>query len=232
MPPDNTQAPHLRSPSRAAPDRDTAERRLALLANWRAGALATAIVTAGLLPFAIAWRDNYLIAIGASIILAAILALGTHVVRRRRVAAMALSSELVGLADLAAERRKLQSPRTRRALAAGLRRTADPIQPPRRLDPCPVLVDRVAPIRDELLELANRLEQTQAPDPASVALIRELLTNGTSPLYNPNLPADDLHTTLTRASAAIANHPNRLTHTHGFDRLPLSKKGSNRPNLG
>jgi hypothetical protein len=62
-------------------------------------------------------------------------------------------------------------------------------------------------VRDQLLELANALEQTQTPDPACVARIRELLTNGTSPLYNPNLPAGDLQTTLTRARAEITAQP-------------------------
>jgi hypothetical protein len=215
MPADNTQAPQVRFPSRTAPDRDTAERHLALLTNWRTGALATAVATAGLLPFAIAWQDSDAVAIAAAIIIAAILVLGIHVARRRRLATIALSPELAGLAELAAERRRLQSARTRHALAAGLRRAADPIQPPRRFDPCPVLTDRVAVLRDELLALANALEQTQAPDPASVALLRELLTNGTSPLYNPNLPAADLHATLTRATAALTPqpHPNPASTT-------------------
>ncbi|MBV8221648.1 MAG: hypothetical protein JO325_24550 [Solirubrobacterales bacterium] len=184
-----------------------AERRLALLTDWRTGALATATVMAGLLPFAIAWRVSYLIAIAASVVIAATLAGSTHVARHRRLATMALSPELVQLPDLAGECRRLQSARTRRGLAAGLRRTADPIQPGRRFDACPILADRVAPIRHELLDLANALERTQAPDPASVALIRELLTSGTSPLYNPNLPADDLHTSLARARAGMTPQP-------------------------
>jgi hypothetical protein len=54
-----------------------------------------------------------------------------------------------------------------------------------------------------MLELADELELADHPDPTAVALIRELLTNGTSPLYNPNLTADDLHTTLARARAGI-----------------------------
>jgi uncharacterized membrane protein len=129
---------------------------------------------------------------------------------------MALSPEPVQLPDLAAERRRLQSPRTRRALAEGLRRTADPIQPPRRLDPCPILADRVAPIRGELLELANALEQTRTPDPATIALLRELLTNGTSPLYNPKLHADDLHDALARARARITAPPaEQVSQHHG-----------------
>jgi hypothetical protein len=97
--------------------------------------------------------------------------------------------------------------RTRRALAAGLRRTADPEQPPRRFDCCPVLPDRIAAVRIELLQLATDLEQTQQPDPASVALIHELLTAATSPLYNPNRSADDLRDTLARAHARITTQP-------------------------
>jgi hypothetical protein len=206
MPPNNAQAPHLRFPSRTAPHDDTAERRLALLTNWRTGALATAIVMAALLPFAIAWRVSDLLAIAATITFATTLAISSHVARRRQLATMALSLETVQLPQLAGTRRRLQTPHTRRALAAGLRRSADPIQPPRRFDCCPVLVDRVAVVRGELLALADDLEQTRTPEPACVALIGELLTDGSSPLYNPNLTDDDLHTTLTRARAGITPH--------------------------
>jgi hypothetical protein len=204
---DNARVPQIQFPSRAAPDRGTAERRLALLSNWRAGALATVIVMAGLLPFAIAWRERHLIAIAAALGTAAALAIGVQAVRRQWLTRMMLSPELAGLEDLAAERRRLQSPRTRHALAAGLRRTADPNQPPTRFDPCPVLTDRAQQVRAELLELADVLEQTPTPDPASVALLRELLRDGASPLYNPNLPASELHTILARASAGITAHP-------------------------
>jgi hypothetical protein len=203
MPPDHAQAPIAQFPSPTGSDPETAQRRLALLTNWRSGVFATATVMAGLLPLAIAWRDSYVIAISTSIIFAGIVAIGTHVARRRRLQAMALWPELFRLPDLAVERRRLQSARTRRALGAGLRRTAQPIQSPGRFDPCPVLVDRVAPIRNELLKLANDLEQTQTPNPACVALIRELLTNGSSPLYNRNLPAADLYRNLASARAGI-----------------------------
>lgn len=203
MPLNNAETPHLQFPSRGAADPEAAQRHLALLTNWQTGAAGTAIVATGLLPFAIAWRVSYLIAIAASIIPAAILAIGAHIARQRRLATMALSPELVQLPDLESERKRLQSVRSRRALAAGVRRTADPIQPSRRLDPCPVLVDRVAAVRAQLFELADDLEQTQTPDPACVALLHELLTTGSSPLYNPNVPADELHTTLARARAGL-----------------------------
>jgi hypothetical protein len=100
-------------------------------------------------------------------------------------------------------RRWLRATRTRRALAAGLRRTANPVQPPSRFDCCPILTDRARAVRDQLLELASALEENQTPDPASVALVRELLVDGTGPLYNPNVPVGDLYTTLNRALAGI-----------------------------
>ncbi len=65
------------------------------------------------------------------------------------------------------------------------------------------LADRVATIRSRLLDTANALEANDDPDPACVALIRELLRDGASPLYNPNLPVGDLLATLNRANAGI-----------------------------
>lgn len=57
MPPNKAEVPHVRFPSRTAPDRDTAERQLGLLTNWSIGSFATAIVMARLLPFGIAWAS-------------------------------------------------------------------------------------------------------------------------------------------------------------------------------
>jgi hypothetical protein len=104
-------------------------------------------------------------------------------------------------------RRRMLSARHRRALAQGLRRTAAPIHPPGRFDICPVLLDRVAPLRPELLQLATALEQTHDPDPTSVALIHELLRDGCSPLYDPSVPAADLHAVLRCARAGLAAQP-------------------------
>jgi hypothetical protein len=217
----NIPAPGLHFPNDAHPDVAAAEQRLALVRNWRSGSAATAIVMGGLLPLAVAWHVRYLAAVAASMTFAAILAIGTHITCRRDLARMALSTELVGLADVAEEGRRLQSARTRRSLAAGLRRTADPIQPPRRFDPCPVLIDRIAPIQDELLKLADDLEGTQTPDPACIALIRELLTNGSSPLYNPDLPVQDLYTRVATARAGIAAEATTAQLTVQTDKTQL-----------
>jgi hypothetical protein len=211
MSPHHAQAPHLRFPTRGTPDCDAAERRLALLSNWRHGVFATAIVVAGLLPLAIAWRDSYVFAIGPSIVFGASLAISTHIARRRRLQTLAPRPKLVQRSDLVAERRRLQSTCTRRALAAGLRRTADPIQPRRRFDPCPVPVERVAPIRNELLKLANDIAERQVPGPAFLTRIGEIPTYGSSPLYNPNLPAANLYQNLASAGARDSRPIHQLT---------------------
>ncbi len=202
----NAETPHVRFPDEQ-PDRTAVEQSLALLNNWRSGSAATAIVMAGLLPFVVAWHRTYLAAIVASMIGAVILALSCHLARERRLSTLALFPDFARLPDLAGKRRRLQSTRNRRALADGLRRTAAPNQPPRRFDCCPVLPDRVAAVRHELLEIADALEQIIDPDPTSVALIHELIANGCSPLYNANVPPENLHATLTRARAGIAAQP-------------------------
>jgi len=204
MPDDNTHAPSVLIRTDTRPDRAAAGRALGVLHDWRSGSAATAIVMGGLLPFAIVWHVTYLIAIATSMIAALTLALGCHLIRERRLSTLAIFPELAQLPDLARKRKQLQSARNRRALAAGLRRTATETHPSHRFDVCPILTDRVAAVRPELLKLARTLERTEAPDPASIALIHELLTSGTSPLYNPNIPADELHTNLARARDGIS----------------------------
>jgi hypothetical protein len=207
MPPKRLPTAHMNFPAHAPPERQTVQSGLTMLNNWRQGSAATAIVTAALLPVDVAWHVTYLIAIVAALIGATTLALGCHLARAHRLTTLAIFPEFAHLPDLAGKRRRLISTRNRRKLAYGLRRTAAPTQPPARFDCCPVLRERVAATRSELLELADALEQTHEPDPACVALIHELLTNGCSPLYNPNVPADDLHDALTRARGGLAAQP-------------------------
>jgi hypothetical protein len=105
------------------------------------------------------------------------------------------------------KRRRLVSARHCRALAHELRRTATPTRPPSRFDIAPVLCDRVAAVRDELLDVVTALERGHDPDPGCVALIHELLRDGASPLYKPSVPAADLHAALRRAHAGLAAQP-------------------------
>jgi hypothetical protein len=57
------------------------------------------------------------------------------------------------------------------------------------------------------VRIAAALEQTTGPDPASVALIYQLLTDGCSPLYNLRVPAEDLQVTLRRVRVGLQMHP-------------------------
>ena len=213
MPPEQTQATHAGLPPKESPERQKAQGTLRSLHNWREASAATAIVMAAMLPFAIEWHVSYLTAIATSLISALALAFGFHLARARHLATLAIFPEFAKLPELAGIRERLSSAPNRHALASGLRRTAAPTQPPRRFDCCPVLPDRVAAVRPELLKLASALEQNTDPDPPSVALIHELLPNGCSPLYNPNIPAHYLYTTLTRAHAGITAQTTNLTHT-------------------
>jgi hypothetical protein len=68
----------------------------------------------------------------------------------------------------------------------------------------PLLQYRAAAVRSELLEIAAALERAQSPAPASVATLRELLTNGCdSPLYNPDIHVSELRATLNHARAGL-----------------------------
>jgi hypothetical protein len=206
LPPRTHSAP-ARFPPQQRPDRQRVQSRLSLLRDWRQASAATAIVVAALLPFAVAWHASELIAIATALIVAVTLAVGCHVARERHLTTFAIFPEFARLPELAGKRSRLVSARNRRALAGGLRRAASPSQPPRRFDCCPVLRDRIAGVRPELLKIADDLEHSNDPDPASVALIHELLTNGCSPLYNRHVPVDTLHATLTRVSTGIAAPP-------------------------
>jgi hypothetical protein len=84
-------------------------------------------------------------------------------------------------------------------LARWLVRTANRTKPPRALTrmPEPLLHYRAAAVRTQLLELAALLEHAQNPDPARLAALRDLLSNGCdSPLYNPDIHISELHATL------------------------------------
>ena len=202
-PPKRTHRTRETLPPHQPREHQTVQSSLATLRNWREGSVATAIVMAALLPFAVAWHTTYLIATAACLIGASILAVGCHIAHEHRLATLTIIPELTNLPEVATKHERLRGTRNRQALAAGLRRTAALTQPPRRFDTCPILTDRVATVRPELLQLADALEHTNDLSPASVALMNELLTNACSPLYNPNLPAEHLHATISRAHAGI-----------------------------
>ncbi len=90
---------------------------------------------------------------------------------------------------------RLLSGRNRRRLVASLRRAAtyDSTESRRTI----VLVDRVAAVRHELLEIASVLEHADDLDPSWVSAIHGLLTDGCeSPLLNRDVHISELLATL------------------------------------
>jgi hypothetical protein len=97
-------------------------------------------------------------------------------------------------------RARLVGARSRKALARDLRRAAS-TERSAKVRGCqvPLLLDRVTAIRSDLLELASELENGADHDATKVALVRQLLRDGASPLYNPSVPISSLHDMLRRA---------------------------------
>jgi hypothetical protein len=98
-----------------------------------------------------------------------------------------------------AEPTRLAPARARRRIARRVRRLAgaSPERDPVRRRYVFVLVDRVADVRDDLLEVADLIEQAATADPRCLAEVRRLLTSGCdSALYNPDIHVSELHASL------------------------------------
>ena len=67
-----------------------------------------------------------------------------------------------------------------------------------------LLYERAAAARAQLLELAATLERVTHPQPETLQTLRGLLTDGcASPLYNRDVPAAELPSTLDRIQAEL-----------------------------
>ncbi len=125
------------------------------------------------------------------------------------------------------KRKRLVGARSRRRHARWLRGIANCAN-----DPSPVrrhievlLHYRAAAVRTDLLELAAMLERAHEPDPACMAALHELLSDGRdSALYNPNIPVDELHATIEHVRAGLTSHPRGATRHHSAPsaRAPLT----------
>jgi hypothetical protein len=124
-----------------------------------------------------------------------------------RVPAFALTPRALVVGRGALERRRERTAaRKRRRLARWVRRTAnrrphlDPIARRRQ----PLLHDRAAAVRSELLEIAAILDRAHHADPGAVATLHALLANGCdSPLYNPDIHISELRATLHYVCARL-----------------------------
>lgn len=177
-----------------------AARLLATRAAWRIGgvvaaAVATALGIAGALVPAAA-------ALG--VVLGVAIAVTAHLAREMRLEEWAARDDLAALPALARARRRLVADQRRREVAGSLRRIA--AQPrTSRHDVAPLLVGRLAPVRDDLLAVAEEVERARDLHPATMVEINRLITDGVkSPLLNEAVPEGELALLLRRIRFQLA----------------------------
>ena len=177
-----------------------ARRHLKSLAAWGWGALAAGLSAAAL------WAAGQLtdVAGGVAVATAVVLLAGAWVARQVVLDAWTLRDDLVGLPELAAARAHMVAEERRRKVARSLREIAAQRSVPRHaVDP--LLVTRLAPVRGELLAMAEELEHAPSLDPRTMAEITTLITDGArSPLLNAAVPEPELAIMLRRIRFRLA----------------------------
>jgi hypothetical protein len=106
--------------------------------------------------------------------------------------------------ELARRARQLNSRRSRRSLAEGIRNLIAEAEEPQRGFSAAVPPNRRAIMaeRDFLLALADDLSSDDGLSPRGIALIEQLLMDGGSPVYTTGSDGD-LHRALIRARASL-----------------------------
>lgn len=189
--------PTLRAPVHT---RNDATRRLAALAARRHGAL---VAGAAMLPLALAGAlVPPAAAVGA--VVAMVLWSGAWVARQVLLEECVLRDELADIPEVARARAQLVAPERRRELARALRRIAGQARASRH-DVAPLLVDRVGPVRRELLAVAEEIERVPVLDPRTMAELAGLVHDGArSPLLNGAVPETELDLALRRIRYRLA----------------------------
>jgi hypothetical protein len=178
-----------------------AAQRLASLAAWQWGALAGGAAVLALT------LDHVLLGTAGIVgaVAAAVLAGGARVARLALVEELAMRDDLAAIPEIARARERLVAPRHRREVAASLRRIAGEARTSRH-DVAPLVVERlVAPVRRDLLALAEELERAPELDPRTMAEIAGLVHDGArSPLLNRAVPESELQVALRRIRFRLA----------------------------
>src|SRR4051794_15037091 len=185
--------------------------RLAALAGRRRGAL---VAGAAMLPLGL---TGALRPAAAAVGLAAAVVLwaAASVTRQMLLEQWLLRDDLAAVADVARARAELVAPKRRRELARSLRRIAGE-RGVSRHEVAPLLLDRVARVRGELLAVADEIERVPALDPRTMADIARLVHDGArSPLLNGAVPEPELALSLRhiRYRLETATTPTATTAT-------------------
>jgi hypothetical protein len=177
-----------------------AARLLGSRAAWRTGATAAAAVVA-VLALAGALEPA---AAALGVVVAVTIAVTAHLAREMRLEEWAARDDLAALPELARARRRLVGDARRREVAGSLRRIAAQRRTSRH-DVAPLLVRRLAPVRDDLLAVAEEVERAPALQPGTMVEITRLITDGVkSPLLNEAVPEGELALLLRRIRFELA----------------------------
>jgi hypothetical protein len=177
-----------------------ARRHLQNLEAWRWGALAAGAMAV------ILWAGGRLESAAGAVAVAAsvVLLFGAELVRHVALDQWMLRDDLRELPELAEARARLVDPAHRRAAAHSLREIAAQRSVPRNAI-APPLLARLAPVRADLIAVAEELERAQALDPRTMAEITGLMTDGArSPLLNADVPESELAVMLRRIRFRLA----------------------------
>jgi hypothetical protein len=179
---------------------EEAERLLGSRAAWRAGGIAAAVVAvalgvAGALEPAAA---------ALAVVLAVAIAVTAHLARTMRLEEWAARDDLAALPELARTRRRLVADERRREVAGSLRAIAAQRRVS-HLEPAPLLVGRLAPVRADLLAVAEEVEHAATLHPGTMVELTRLITDGVrSPLLNEAVPEGELALLLRRIRFQLA----------------------------
>jgi len=179
---------------------EEAARLLGSRAAWRAGAAVAAVAVAALGVAGLLGAP----AAALGVVVAVTIAVTAHLAREMRVEEWAARDDLAALPELARARRGLVADERRREVAGSLRRIAAQRRTSRH-DVAPLLVGRLAPVRDDLLAVAEEVERAAALHPGTMVEITRLITDGVkSPLLNEAVPEGELPLLLRRIRFQLA----------------------------
>jgi hypothetical protein len=179
---------------------EEAARLLGSRAAWRTGAAVAGAVAVAL------GLTGALVAPAAAlgVVVAVTIGVTAHLARQMRLEEWAARDDLAALPELAQARSRLVGDERRREVAGSLRRIAAERHTSRH-DVAPLLVGRLAPVRDDLLAVAEEVERAPALHPGTMVEITRLITDGVkSPLLNEAVPEGELALLLRRIRFQLA----------------------------
>jgi hypothetical protein len=180
---------------------DRAAERLEGIRQRRRGRLAAAAFAAAAAAVALTQSTTLAISLGVGVAVMALLAFNDTCRRRELLARLALNPNAYVMPDVQRYGDSLVAQRGRERLAAALERVLSHAGTPASY----CIGERVNKFRAEIEALAASLRAPKTRiEPTSVALCWRLLTRAAeSPLYNGNIPADDLGFQVQRILAGI-----------------------------